>query len=227
MRYRIMDLEVSQRPRERLAELGAPALSNAELLAILLATGRHGKSALELGVDLLSSAGGLAGLQRLTYDGLCGMSGIGPAKAAQLISAIELGRRLASREPGLRQQINSPEDAANLLLYEMSALEQEQLRVLLLNNRNHLLRCVQIYQGSLNASAVRIAEVFKPAVRAAAAAIIVVHNHPSGDPTPSPEDVAVTEALLKAGKLLDIDLLDHIIVGQNRFVSLKRMGLGF
>jgi DNA repair protein RadC len=126
-----------------------------------------------------------------------------------------------------RPRIQSPEDAANLLTYEMGVLEQEHLKVMLLNNRNEVLQTVEVYRGSLNSSLVRIGEIFREAIRQNAAAIIVAHNHPSGDPTPSPEDIAVTRALVEAGRLVDIEVLDHIVIGRNRFVSLKAKGLGF
>jgi DNA repair protein RadC len=153
--------------------------------------------------------------------------GLGPAKAAQLKAAIELGRRLALEAPEERPAINSPGDAAALVQYEMAALEQEHLRVLLLDTRNRVLDINELYHGSLNASLVRVGEVFKPAIRRNAAGILVVHNHPSGDPTPSPDDVAITRALVQAGRLLDIEVVDHLVIGQGRFVSLKERGLGF
>ncbi len=225
--YRITDLAVSDRPRERLATLGAGALSNAELIAILLRSGVEGINALQLAQSLLVELGGLAGLHRAPFDELCARRGIGPAKAAQLKAAIELGRRLAAASPEDRPTIDSPEAAAALLLYEMGALEQEHLRVLLLDTRNRLMRMVDVYRGSLNTSLIRVGEVFRDAVRANAAAILVAHNHPSGDPTPSPEDIAVTRAIVQAGKLLDIEVLDHLVIGRNRYVSLRARGMGF
>lgn len=225
--YRITDLAQSDRPRERLALLGADSLSNAELLAILLRSGVAGRNVLQLAQDLLVNAGGLPGLHRLAYEELCAWHGIGPAKAAQLKAAIELGRRLAVATPTDRPAIRSPDDAAALLLYEMSAMEQEHLRVLLLDTKNQLLRIVEVYHGSLNSSLIRVGEVFRDAVRSNAAAILVAHNHPSGDPAPSPEDVSVTRAIVDAGRLLDIEVLDHIVIGGGKFVSLKSRGLGF
>jgi DNA repair protein RadC len=158
---------------------------------------------------------------------VCAQHGIGEAKAAQIKAAIELGRRLTLEAPDERPAINSPAEAAALVQYEMSGLEQEHLRVILLDTRNRVLDIVEIYRGSVNSSQVHIGEVFKPAIRRNAPAIIVIHNHPSGDPTPSPDDVAVTRAILQAGKLLDIDVLDHMVIGQGRWVSLKERGLGF
>ncbi len=142
-------------------------------------------------------------------------------------AAIDLGRRLASQSTEDKPIVHSPEDAADLVQYEMSALDQEQLRVVILNTRNHVLGVKTIYQGSLNSSQVRVGELFRPAIRENAAAIIIIHNHPSGDPSPSPDDVAITKAIISAGKLLDIQVLDHLIIGQGRFISLNRRGLGF
>lgn len=225
--YRIMDLHESDRPRERLASLGPQALSNAELIAILLRVGVKGESAVTVGQRLLHKFGGLTGLHRAPFADLTKQHGLGDAKAAQIKAAIELGRRLTLESPEERPTINSPADAAALVLYEMSALEQEHLRVMLLDRRNRVLETVEVYKGSVNSSQVRVGELFKEAVRKNASAIIVVHNHPSGDPTPSPDDVAVTRAIVQAGKLLDVEVLDHLVIGQGRWISLKERGLGF
>lgn len=225
--YRITDLATEERPRERLARLGAAALQNAELVAILLRAGIQGLNAVQLAQKILLEAGGLVGLQRISYEQLRAVKGLGPAKAAQLKAAVELGRRLSIASPEERPTIQSPDDAAGLLLYEMGGLEREHLRVLILDTRNRLLRMREIYRGSLNASWIRIAEVFRDPVRMNAAAVIIAHNHPSGDPTPSPEDVAVTKSMVEAGKLLDIEVLDHLVIGQGRFISMKAKGLGF
>ncbi len=226
--YRITDLAPTERPRERLAQFGAQPLRSAELLAILLRVGVKGENAIQVGQRLLQDFQGLAGLHRATYKELQAQHGIGDAKACQIKAAIELGRRLAAQTPeDAPTTIHSPEDAADLVQYEMSALEQEQLRVILLNTRNRVLQIKTVYQGSLNSSQVRVGELFKSAIRHNAAAIIVIHNHPSGDPTPSPDDVALTKAIREAGKLLDIDVLDHLIIGQGCHVSLKKRGLGF
>ncbi|MBN2502027.1 MAG: DNA repair protein RadC [Anaerolineales bacterium] len=222
-----MDLPEAERPRERLARLGPQALNNAELLAILLRVGVRGENAVQVGQRILQTFGGLLGLHKATVAEVQAQHGMGEAKAATLKAAIELGRRLALESPEERPVVQSPADAAALVMYEMSALEQEHLRVMLLNTRNQVMDIVELYHGSLNASMVRVGEVFMPAVRRNAASILVVHNHPSGDPTPSPDDVAVTKAIIAAGKLLDIDVLDHIVIGQGRFVSLKERRLGF
>ncbi|KAA3648078.1 MAG: JAB domain-containing protein [Chloroflexi bacterium] len=225
--YRITDLHSSERPRERLLQLGPQALNTAELLAILLRVGVKGENAVQVGQRLLNTFGGLSGLQQAPVEEVQAQHGLGEAKAAAIKAAIELGRRLSLEAPEERPVISSPADAAALVQYEMGALEQEHLRVMILNTRNQVLDIVELYHGSLNASMVRVGEVFKPAVRRNAAAILVVHNHPSGDPTPSPDDVAVTRAIIEAGKLLDIEVLDHIVIGQGSYVSLKEKKLGF
>lgn len=229
----IKDLPRDARPRERLRDQGAGALSNAELLAIILRTGVGGadpaskENVIELAQRLLARFRGLSGLYRASFADLCGEHGLGPAKAAQLKAALELGRRLVAEQPEERVAVRSPADVANLLQLEMAMLPQEVLKVVLLDTKNRVLGIRQIYQGSVNTSQVRIAEVFRDAVNQNAPAIVVVHNHPSGDPTPSPEDVRVTEALIEAGRLLDIDVLDHLVIGQQRYVSLRERGLAF
>ena len=222
----IKEMPASERPRERLQAYGAGALSTGELIAILLRTGMEGQSAVNVGSRLLRDYG-LAGLARCSFDELVNEKGLGPAKAAQLKAAFELGRRLLTEAPEELPQIRCPADAANLLLSEMGVLEQEHLRTLLLDTKNRVLAKREIYVGSLNTSLIRVGELFRPAVQANSAAIIVVHNHPSGDPTPSPEDVAVTRQIVDAGKLLDIEVLDHLIIGWQRWISLKERGLGF
>ena len=223
----IRDLPVDERPRERLVHAGEGALSMAELLAIILGTGVGGESALALATRLISRYGGLPGLARASFTELRAEKGLGPAKTAQLKAALELGRRMLLAAPEDRFVVRSPADVAQLLMAEMGHLEQEHFRVLYLDTRNRLLDSETVYVGSLNASHIRVSEVFREAVKRNCASIIVVHNHPSGDPTPSPEDVEVTRQLVAAGNLLDIEVLDHLIIGQQRFVSLRERGLGF
>ena len=225
--YRISDMDMDDRPRERLARFGAQVLSTPELLAILLRVGIQGENAVQMAQRLLRDMNGLTGIRQVSFDELCAQNGIGPAKAAQIKAAIEIGNRLASQSPDERTSIHSPADAAAIVLYEMSALEQEELWVLILDTRNRVLALEKLYRGSLNSSMVRVGELFKSAIRRNAAAIIVFHNHPSGDPTPSPEDIALTRNITNAGKLLDIEVLDHIVLGANKFISLKDRGLGF
>jgi len=224
---RINDMASEDRPRERLAQAGPEALSNAELLAILLRTGMEGENVVRLSERILAQHGGLVGLLKISYSDLKNVRGIGPAKAAQLKAAVELGRRIAAASPAERPTITSPADAANLLMYEMRALDQEVVKVLLLDTRNRLIKIEDVYRGSLNTSMIRVGELFREAVKQNAASIIVAHNHPSGDPSPSPDDVAVTRLMVEAGRLLDIPVHDHLVIGQNRFVSLKERGLGF
>lgn len=224
--YRITDIAKSERPRERLARLGSKSLSNAELLAILIGSGVEGENAVQVAQRLLDTFDGVTGLHRANFDEVCAQHGIGTARTAAIKAALELGFRM-KLETIDRVKIQSPDDAAYLILDEMSALEQEELWVMQLNTRNHYMTTDTVYRGSLNSSQVRVGELFKGAVRRNAATIIVAHNHPSGDPTPSPDDVAVTRAIIEAGKLLDIEVLDHLVIGGGQFVSLKQRGLGF
>lgn len=224
--YRIKDLESSDRPRERLAKVGADALSNAELVAILLRVGIAGENAVQLASKLLVTFGGLRGLQKATVAEVARVKGIGEAKAAQVKAAIELGRRLSLEGMEDKPFVGSPKMIFDLVQYKMANLPQEELWVLLLDTRNYILKIEPLYKGSLNASTVRVAEIFKAAIVMNAASIILVHNHPSGDPSPSPEDISLTRQAAEAGKLLDIEVLDHVIIGAGRYVSLKEKGLG-
>jgi DNA repair protein RadC len=223
----VREMPTDERPRERLERYGASALSTSELLAIILRTGLPGENVVELSLRLLRDYGGLAPLVAADLSDLCKTHGLGPAKAMQLKAALEIANRLAALGPEQRPQITQPGDVARLLTMEMAYLAQEQLRVICLDTKNHVIAQQTVYQGTINSSAVRPAEVFRPAVTRACLSIIVVHNHPSGDPTPSPEDVRTTEQLRKAGEFLDIQVLDHIIIGRHQFVSLKEQGLGF
>ena len=224
----ILDLPRDERPRERLQQHGARYLNNAELIALLLRSGVKGENAISMAMRVIAEFDGLGGLARAGYAELCQLRGLNDAKSCEILAALELGRRIASLAPEERAQISCPEDGVNLVSAEMSLLTQENLVALLLNTRNQVVARRTIYIGTVNSSAVRPAEVLRPAVRENAPAIIVVHNHPSGDPTPSPEDVAVTRDLAAAGKLLGIELLDHLIIGNGgRFTSLKERGLGF
>lgn len=223
----IKEMPETLRPRERLAYAGAASLSSAELLAILLRTGARGENVLRMAERILSLQGGLIALGQAGFDELCQIHGLGPAKATQIQAALELGRRVLLAGPVEQTQVRSPADVANLMMLEMGLLEREQLRTVLLDTKNRVQRIETVYAGSLNTAVIRIGEIFQAPIRANSAAIIVVHNHPSGDPAPSPEDVRVTEKIVQAGALLDIDVLDHLIIGRNRYVSLKERGLGF
>jgi DNA repair protein RadC len=223
----IRDLPATERPRERLRDFGAGALSTSELLAIILRTGAAKESVLALSSRLLAGYGGLVGLARASFAELCNEHGLGEAKAAQLKAAMELGKRLSSAQPEERAVVRTPQDVANLLMAEMSLLEQEHLRLLLLNTKNQVLGMPEVYRGSVNSTMVRVSELLREAVRQNCPALVVVHNHPSGDPTPSADDIAMTRKLIEAGELLDIDVLDHIIIAEGRFVSMKERRLGF
>jgi DNA repair protein RadC len=223
----IKELPEEERPRERLERCGAGALNNAELLAIILRVGTKDENVIRVAQRLLSNYGGLAGLHQMPFSELVAIKGLGLAKAAQLKAAFELGRRLLTAVPEERYTVKSPDDAARLLMLEMGSLEQEHLRAIILNTTTQVLKIHPIYVGSLNSASVRVGELFREAIRMNAAAIIVAHNHPSGDPTPSPEDVSVTRQMVEAGKLLNVDVLDHLVICQARWVSLKERGLGF
>lgn len=225
--YRIADLAEEERPRERLARLGANTLSKSELLAILLRVGTQGENVIDLSTRLLNQFGGLKGIHQAEYTELCALRGIGPAKAAQIKAAIELGRRMAEENPEEKPTIHSSQDVYDRVQYEMMALAQEHLWVLLLNTRNQVISTEKLYKGSLNSSTVRVGEIFKAAIQRNAASLIVVHNHPSGDPAPSPEDIALTRALVQAGKLLDIQVLDHVVIGLGRYKSAMNPGDGY
>jgi DNA repair protein RadC len=217
----VRELPSNERPRERLQQYGPQALSTAELLAIILHTGTRGGSVLELANKLLTKYGGLAGLVRADFRELCAEHGIGEAKSAQVKAALEIGRRLSLLQVDARYKISTPAEAANLVMLEMAYLDTEQVRILLLDSKGQLVEKISSYQGTANSSVLRAAEVFRPAVIRNCPGLILCHNHPSGDPTPSPEDIKTTRQLVAAGRLLDIELVDHIIIGHQRFVSLK------
>lgn len=223
----IRELPAQERPRERLKKYGPASLSNAELLAIILRTGAASESVLNLSSKLLARFGGLDGLARAGFGELCAERGLGAAKAAQLKAALELGRRILSTDGQERFVVRSPEDVSNLVSAEMSLLDQEELRVVLLDSKNRVQSVAHLYKGSVNMSFIRMSEVFREAIRENCPALIAVHNHPSGDPTPSPEDIKVTRQMVEAGELLGIEVLDHVIIGRPGFVSLKEKGLGF
>ena len=219
---RITDINKDNRPRERLAAEGPQALSDAELLAILLRVGVQGRNAIEVGQDVLNRFGTLAGIQRAPISELCAIKGVGMAKAIMIKAAIELGNRLSKEDRMVKRSIAKPEDAIDLVGYEMRGLEQEELWIVLLDTRNNWIRTEKLYRGSLTSSSVRVGELFKTAIRMQARSIILFHNHPSMDPTESAEDVALTQAAVRAGALVDVDVLDHIIIAGNAHNSLRR-----
>jgi DNA repair protein RadC len=217
----VRELPSNERPRERLQHFGPQALSTAELLAIILRVGTRGDNALELANKLLSKYGGLSGLVRADFRELCGEHGMGEAKSAQVKAALEIGRRLGLLQVDSRYKIRTPADAANLVMLDMAYLDSEQMRILLLDSKSQLVEQVSRYQGTVNSAVLRTAEIFRPAIIRNCPGLILCHNHPSGDPTPSSEDIVATRQLVEAGRILDIELVDHIIIGQQRFVSLK------
>lgn len=209
---KICEMPREERPREKLLGRGAAALTNPELLAILLRTGVRGANAVEVARQLLERYGSLSGLSRCTVKEIVSIRGIGEAKAIQLVAAFGLGQRLAS-ERLVRQKLDSPELIYDLMAAEMRALHKESLRVILLDTRYRLLRMEEISLGSVNESIAHPRDVFRPAVISSAYAVIVVHNHPSGDASPSQTDYSLTRRLAEAAELLQIKLLDHIIIG--------------
>lgn len=223
----VKEMPLEERPRERMARAGAQALSSVELLAIILRLGVGGENVLSMAQRILANFGGLGGLSRADFSQLTAERGLGPAKAAQILAALELGRRLMAESPEERWQIRAPSDAAHILMPLIGHQEQEHFVVLYLDTRNRVTDRETLYKGSLNTSLVRTAEVFRGAVRRNCANVIVAHNHPSGDPNPSPEDVALTRRLVDAGKLLEIAVLDHLVIGENRYVSMREQALGF
>ena len=223
----IRELPMAERPRERLFLRGAGGLSAAELIALLWGWGSRGRSAVDLATEALARHEGLTGLAQATDAELEELPGVGAAKAAQLTAAFELGRRLMADWPVARWSIRSPRDVADRLILQMGRLEREELRVVLVNTKNVVLRIVTVYQGNVSSSLVRVGELFRDAVRVNATGLILVHNHPSGDPTPSPGDLHLTAEALAAGRLLDIDLLDHLVIGHDAWVSLRDRGVSF
>lgn len=220
----IPELPVDLRPRERLKEHGEGALSSAELLAILLGSGTHQQSALSLAAELLSHNEGLRFLATSSFSELEQIKGLGMAKTARIKAALELGRRIAIQTLN-RPLIKSAEDVKNMVMEEMRMLDREHFRALYLDRKLRLIALETIAIGGLSSALIHPREVFKPAVQRSAASIILVHNHPSGDPAPSAEDIEITRRMKAAGQVMGIDILDHIIIGDNRYASLNGMGL--
>ncbi|GGD03558.1 hypothetical protein N780_02870 [Pontibacillus chungwhensis BH030062] len=220
----IKQVPQEDRPRERLIRLGARQLSNQELLAILLGTGTKKESVTSLSQRLLVHFEGLLLLKDATIEELTAIKGIGEAKAVNVLAALEIGKRIHFHKPTERYTIRSPEDGADYVMEEMRDLKQEHFVVLFLNTKNQVVHRQTIFIGSLNASIVHPREVFKEAVKRSAASIICAHNHPSGDPSPSQEDIHVTRRLIECGKMLGIEVLDHLVIGDHKYVSLKEKG---
>lgn len=220
----LRDVPNEERPRERMQHVGAHALSNAEIVAILLRTGTVAESATRLAQRLLHESGSLRNLADFSLSQLTAIRGIGPAKALQILAGIELGRRVSRTALHEKPTISSPRDAAMLLMEEMRYLQKEHFVCLFLNTKNEVIAKETLSIGSLNATLVHPREVFRAAIKQSSAAIICAHNHPSGDPTPSREDIHMTERLVEAGRIVGIDVLDHLVLGDGVFVSLKEKG---
>ncbi len=220
----IRDLPVGERPRERMQQYGPEALSTAELLAIVLRVGSRGESAVRLAERLLSEFGGLAGMARARLPQLSGLRGMGLAKAAQVKAAFELGKRLATSVEGPRAVVREASDAAALVMEELRHRDQECLAAIFLDARNQVLRVRVLMVGTLMGSPAHPREVFREALAQGCASVILCHNHPSGDPTPSKDDVTLTGRMVKAGEVMGIPVLDHLIIGGGRYVSLKEAG---
>ena len=218
----VHDIAPDDRPRERLQKFGADTLSTSDLLAIILRTGTQRDNVMELATKILIKYGGLAGLMSADFHELSAEYGLGLAKTAQLKAALELGKRLSMQQPEKRFQIKSADDAANVVRMELMFLDHEEMHILILDTKNQLVELIKRYKGTVNSSVLRSAEIFRPAIVRNCPNVIICHNHPSGDPTPSPEDIDITQQLVDAGKLLDIDVLDHLIIGNPRYVSLKQ-----
>jgi DNA repair protein RadC len=215
-------LPVRERPASRVADYGAHACSLAELLAAIVG----GSHQIEIAYALLEQFGDATGITRASVEELAQVDRLGAARAAALKAALEIGRRLQIEAAGDKVQVRSPADAAALLMPEIGHLEQEVFVVLLLDTRNRIIGQETLYKGSLNASHIRVGEVFREAIRRNCAAILVAHNHPSQEVSPSPEDAALTRLLVEAGKTLDVEVIDHLVVSASNFVSLRERGLG-
>lgn len=225
--YAIKRWPARERPRERLHEEGAGALASRELLAILIGSGREGTSAVDIAGELLQrSDGSLRRLAAATAAELGAVPGVGPAVAARVSAALELGRRLAREGPMERTRVAGPRDVYDRCAPSLRDQKQEEFRVLLLNTQHAIVREVVVTRGTLDMSVVHPREVFRTAIQESAAAVILVHNHPSGDPAPSAEDRAVTRQLAEAGRLLGIPVLDHVVIGDGTYVSFVEAGLG-
>jgi DNA repair protein RadC len=218
------ELSLDDRPREKLLRHGASALGDNELVALVIGQGSRHAGALCVANDLLAAHGGLHGLVRCTPDDLLRSAGIGPARAAQIVAALELGRRTLTRGSTARVQLRNAREAAAYLLPRYGWRPVEQFGVVLLDSKHRVTRTTVLVSGTLNTSIVEPREVFREAALGGAAAIVAFHNHPSGDPTPSPEDVELTRRLAAAGVLMGIDLVDHIVLGDARYCSFKELG---
>ena len=224
--YTIKELPISERPREKLEQFGAESLSNDELIAIIIRTGSRTDSAIELSKKVLSLDNrGLGYLRDTTLEELMKVKGIGKCKGSQILAAIEIGKRLSYGQALEKVKITDPSTIANLYMDEMRYLQKEHFKIALLDTKNQIIATEEISVGTLNASIVHPRDVFKVAIKRNANSIILIHNHPSGDPIPSSEDINITNRLIDAGKLIGIRVLDHIIIGDNKYISFKEKNL--
>lgn len=224
--FKVMDMPKNERPIEKLLYLGAESLTNSELLAVILRSGVKGENVISLSQKILSQIGGLDGILDVSYKDMVSIKGIKDIKASQILALSELVRRigtLKSRQD--RISINSPKDVSEMLMREMTGINQEILKVIVLNIKNQVIKVKDTFKGSLNTSIVHPREIFSEAIKSGGANIIICHNHPSGDPTPSKEDINITLRIKESGSILGIQLMDHIIIGNNKFVSLKEKGI--
>lgn len=224
--YTIKDLPLNERPREKLYRYGVKSLSNSELIAVIIRTGSKGDTAIQLAERIISlDDRGIGFLSDATIEELTDVKGIGNCKAAQLLAAIELGKRISAYKKEDNIRISCPNDIADLLMEEMRYLKKEYFKIAILDTKNQIITIENISIGNLNSSIVHPREVFNMAIKRSANSIILVHNHPSGDPTPSSEDINITNRLIEAGNILGIKVLDHIIIGDNKYISFKERNI--
>jgi DNA repair protein RadC len=224
-RFTIKELPEEERPREKLIKYGAESLTNAELLALIIRIGNRERTAVELAQDILNHYGGIKGLNYSGIADLISIKGVGKAKAVQIMAVLELSKRLAALNSDEKEVIKTPEDVANLVMPELRFFTQEVFKLVLLDIKNQVLALPVISKGGLSSSIVHPREVFKEAIKKSAAAVILVHNHPSGIPEPSKDDIKITRRLIDAGNIIGIDVLDHIIIGDGIYLSMKEKGI--
>ena len=222
---KVIDIPEEERPIEKLLMNGPETLSNPELLAIILRTGTKGENIISLSTRILSEFNGLGGLLEAGLDEITSIKGIKNIKASQIMALGELVRRINKLKFATGRQITSPRDIAEVIMKDMILLKQEVLKLIMLDTKNNILGVKDVFKGSLNTSIVHPREIFKEALKKSSSSIIICHNHPSGDPTPSKEDINITIRIKECGKIMGIDLLDHLIIGNNKYISLKEKGI--
>jgi len=223
--FMIKEMPVLERPREKMINQGTQRLSNAELIAILIHTGNKNQNAIELSNEIINTFGGLSGLTDITFDELISIKGIGAAKACNILAALELNKRISTFSKKKKMKITSPNDVCNLFMDELRYEKKEQFITVLLNTKSELISTEVISMGNLNSSIVHPREVYKYAIKKSAASVLFIHNHPSGDPKPSQNDKEITKRLTEVGDIIGINVLDHIIIGNNQHFSFKENNL--